>query len=164
MAIARKSHDNEEFNIWPTYSDVTFAIVLILLFIMLGQYVVIGKMLEIQEIVKEQELLTVELKTVFPKEYGDAIKDFTQPQFQKIIFSNKILFESGDATLKDQGIDVLAKIAEILNRLKKRKMFDEIQVRGHTDNRKIGWPLSDKFKTNWELSSARAISVVRLSA
>jgi len=157
----KKINDDEDFNVWPIFSDVTFAIILILIFIMLGQYVVIGKMLEIQKISKEQKLLSNKLKEAFPNSYGTAIKDFTQPQLQKIIFSDKILFDTGSDSLKSEGKTVLHEIAKILNSIRQRRAFDEIQVRGHRDDRTIGRALRKKFPSNWELSAARAISVVR---
>jgi Flagellar motor protein len=40
----------------------------------------------------------------------------------------------------------------------------EILVSGHTDNIPIGTNLKDEFETNWELSTARATSVVRYLA
>ena len=157
----KKTHYEEDFNIWPTFSDVTFAIVLILIFIMLGQYVVIGKMLEIQKVVKEQSKLSDMLKESFPEAYGNTIMDFTEPQLQKITFSNKILFDLGSDKLKPEGKKILEGIAVILSKLRQKKAFDEIQIRGHTDNTPIGFLLGRRFPTNWELSSARAISVVR---
>lgn len=153
--------EEEEFNVWPTYSDVTFAVVLILIFIMLGQYVVIGKMLEIQKVVKEQTLLSNMLKQTFPDAYGKTINDTTQPQLQKITFSNRVLFDVGSDELKPEGKEILKGVAEILNKLRERRAFDEIQVRGHTDDTPIGRSIRKRFSTNWELSSARATSVVR---
>lgn len=65
-----------------------------------------------------------------------------------------ILFPSGVATLSPQAVEVLNQLAETL-----RPFPNPIRVEGHTDNR----PISTRaFPSNWELSSARAASVVHL--
>ncbi|CAN2040746.1 chemotaxis protein MotB [Candidatus Magnetomoraceae bacterium gMMP-15] len=158
--MSKYYQEEADFNIWPTYADISFSILLVLIFIMLAQYVVIGNVLQVNKNIQEQELLTEKLKQNFPGEYGTAIKDYSQPQFQKITFSDKILFDVGSDVLKSEGKAILKKIAIILNMLKERRAFDEIQIRGHTDDQpmKSRWA---KFSTNWELSSARATSVVR---
>ena len=66
---------------------------------------------------------------------------------------DKILFDSGEARIKNKGKQVLDKIAEtFLNRYPDR----EIRVEGHTDNRAFRGSLVG----NWDLSTARAISAV----
>lgn len=64
------------------------------------------------------------------------------------------LFTSGEAVLQPSSIDALAAIADVL-----AQTDNPIQVEGHTDNIPISNP---DFPSNWELSSARAGSVVRL--
>lgn len=156
--MAKYNPEEEDFNIWPTYSDIGFAIVLILVFIILAQYVVIGKIIQINEIEQEQNLLSERLQETFPREYGTAIQDATEPQLQKITFSDRILFDSGSDIIKLEGRRILRGVANILNELRSRRKFDEIQIRGHTDDIPIS---TARFPTNWELSSARATSVVR---
>lgn len=68
---------------------------------------------------------------------------------------NNVLFDSGRADINPRGNKALKTIAEVLAQLEKRRF----QVEGHTDNRPIN---SVQFPSNWELSSARAIAVVRL--
>ncbi len=69
----------------------------------------------------------------------------------------KILFDSGSAVIKKNGMKVLDRVAEILKGLSGQ----QIKVEGHTDNVPIGPGLAEKFPTNWELSTARATTVVR---
>jgi chemotaxis protein MotB len=67
--------------------------------------------------------------------------------------NSELLFLSGEATLSKKAQPVLKEIAEIINSLP-----NAINVEGHTDN----VPISNlKFPSNWELSSARATSVVQ---
>jgi chemotaxis protein MotB len=65
-----------------------------------------------------------------------------------------ILFPSGSATLAPTAIDILARLAESL-----RSVPNPIRVEGHTDDRPIN---TLAFPSNWELSAARASSVVHL--
>ena len=65
-------------------------------------------------------------------------------------------FDSNSAVLKDQFVPTLAKIAETLSS-EKYSAF-QIEVQGHTDDEK---PSAPAFPTNWEVSAARATTVVR---
>lgn len=71
--------------------------------------------------------------------------------------ADQLFFDSGSANLKDSGKDVLKKLGETL------KGYDDkiIRVVGHTDNVPIAKSLHDKYPSNWELSAARATTVVR---
>jgi chemotaxis protein MotB len=157
-------NQEEDYNVWPTFADIAFSILLIISLIMLAQYVVVGKFLELNRISKEQRLLSKKLKETFPSDYGKDIKVTNEPQLQKITFSDKILFDSGRTEIKKQGQTILKKVGNILNQINQHSLssFDEIQIRGHTDDMPIvGEKLKAKFPTNWELSSGRATAVVR---
>ena len=67
------------------------------------------------------------------------------------------LFKPGEEKLSDEGLILLSKLGKILKNATK----GEIRVEGHTDDTKIGGSLAKKFPTNWELSAARAVNVVR---
>ena len=69
---------------------------------------------------------------------------------------DKILFDSGKAALKPAGIKVLQQIGDILN----SAVDKNIQVEGHTDNVPISGGLAAKYPSNWELSTARATTVL----
>jgi chemotaxis protein MotB len=70
---------------------------------------------------------------------------------------DEILFDSGVAEIKAQGLPVLKRVVEILKKVEDKN----IRIEGHTDNRKIGGALVKKYATNWELSAARATNVAR---
>jgi chemotaxis protein MotB len=70
---------------------------------------------------------------------------------------DKILFDSGDAAISKRGEVVLAKVGAVLATIDDK----QIQVSGHTDRTPISDKLTVQFPTNWELSTARAINVVR---
>ena len=68
-----------------------------------------------------------------------------------------ILFDSGKADVKSDGLDILLKMVETLKGVKDKA----IRIEGHTDNVQISGALSRQFPTNWELSAARAITVTK---
>jgi chemotaxis protein MotB len=70
---------------------------------------------------------------------------------------NEILFDSGETTIKAEGLEVLRRVGEVLN----RAIDKQIVVQGHTDNVAISGRLAQRYPTNWELSSARAVNVTR---
>jgi chemotaxis protein MotB len=67
---------------------------------------------------------------------------------------DKILFSSGSATIGKEGFDALRFVAEALRNVQGKVM----RVEGHTDNVPA---TGSAFASNWELSSARALAVVR---
>lgn len=80
----------------------------------------------------------------------------------RFVFSSEVLFNPGSADLAPEGQNQIAGVVSILNEIKDQipQGIDWIiRVDGHTDN----IPLSGtgKFADNWELSQARALSVVR---
>jgi chemotaxis protein MotB len=71
-----------------------------------------------------------------------------------LVLPNDILFDSGKTELKLEGKDAIAKVAKVL-----AGMDRHFLVAGHTDNLPIK---TKKFQSNWELSTQRALEVVRL--
>lgn len=68
---------------------------------------------------------------------------------------NDVLFDSGKTAVKNEGKEAIAKVAQVLSTIGDRRFL----VAGHTDNVPIK---TAKFASNWELSTARAVEVVRL--
>lgn len=68
-----------------------------------------------------------------------------------------ILFDSGKADVKPDGLAILQKMVDTLKGVKDKA----IRIEGHTDNVTISGALTHTFPTNWELSAARAINVTR---
>jgi chemotaxis protein MotB len=70
------------------------------------------------------------------------------------VLTDKVLFDSGQATLKAPGLPLLGEVANLLN----VEQNHQIAVEGHTDDVPIA---SAQYPSNWELSTARATTVVR---
>lgn len=82
----------------------------------------------------------------------------------RFVFPSELLFDSGSATLGQEGKGELAKLAVTLEGIAAKippGVNWILRVDGHTDRQPIN---TDKFPSNWELSTARAVSVVRYLA
>jgi chemotaxis protein MotB len=79
----------------------------------------------------------------------------------RFVFQSELFFDTGQAVLKPEGrteLDGLATaLLELINKIPPEIAW-VLRVDGHTDLRAINSP---QFKNNWELSAARAISVVQ---
>lgn len=78
----------------------------------------------------------------------------------RFVFQAEVLFPSGSDQINPQGLAALDQLATALGELEGTippEINWVLRVDGHTDIR----PISTNFKSNWELSSARAISVVK---
>ena len=109
---------------------------------------------EVRTVSKTYEELLTEMKGEI--EQGQiAITELKGKLIMDVV--DKILFDSGKAEVKPEGLKVLKRVVEIL------KSVDDktIRIEGHTDNVPISGNLIKKYPSNWELSAARAINVTR---
>ncbi|WP_316364734.1 flagellar motor protein MotD [Candidatus Thiodiazotropha sp. CDECU1] len=93
----------------------------------------------------------------------DMLSDYVDQDLVEVSFTedrvivnmkDKMLFPSASAHLSRAAVKALRNISRVLNTVP-----NQIQVEGNTDNRPIK---TDEFPSNWELSAARAASVVHL--
>ena len=75
----------------------------------------------------------------------------------KVIFIDKILFDSGSSDINKSGKKLLSRMAGFLRDNKKQ----HIMIEGHTDNLPLKARLKKRFASNWELSTARAAAIAR---
>ncbi len=79
----------------------------------------------------------------------------------RFVFQSEVLFPSSSADLQPGGMEQLASVGRRLVEIAGRIPSDipwVLQIDGHTDNRPIR---TENFPSNWELSAARAIAVVK---
>lgn len=102
---------------------------------------------------------------VLARDLQEALVHLVQPgqvtiaateEWVQIDLNANVLFDSARADLKPEAGELFRQIA-----IRLAPFDNQIEVSGHTDNLPIR---TDRFQSNWELSSARAASVVRLLA
>jgi chemotaxis protein MotB len=117
------------------------------------------KLKEMQEIIAHQDSVTNRLNALVK----DALLGFKSDELSVKIkngkvyvsMSDKLLFKSGSASVEPKGVEAIEKLAEVLN----KNTEIAISIEGHTDNVPIK---TVHYADNWDLSVARATSIVRL--
>ena len=120
-------------------------------------------------LIEEQARLLLERNTRlenFKSEFFGEIRKLLESEDgvtvsgDRFVFSSEILFGSGEAVLSDGGKKQIAKIAELILSISDRippNINWVLRVDGHTDDKPIR---GGEYQNNWELSQARALSVV----
>ena len=119
------------------------------------------ELLRLQKIVYLQDSVLREVKSAIDV----ALSGYTANQVAVemkdgklyITMRNKLLFPSGSANVQSSGMTALKTLSKVL----KQNPNIDIVIEGHTDNVPIN-PKDKKFTDNWDLSTARAISVTRI--
>jgi len=113
---------------------------------------------------QRQEIMNNAFAKEFRDEFGEQIdkriRVIVEPDKlnkQRFLFSDAILFGLGDDKLKEEGEKTLIRVGKIF--VEHREIYDRIYIEGHTDNLSIN---TERFPSNWALSSARATSVIQL--
>jgi chemotaxis protein MotB len=113
---------------------------------------------QLQALLQQQKAKSDELKN----KMAEALKGFNSNEltvYQKdgkvyVSLSENLLFPSGSAVVNPKGVDALSKLAAVLN----LNSDVSINIEGHTDS----IPIRGKYQDNWDLSTARANSIVRV--
>ncbi|MEK4061107.1 MULTISPECIES: flagellar motor protein MotB [Paenibacillus] len=108
---------------------------------------------------KEQEaklasLMGVITKYVEDNNLGDQIFVADKPQGIAITLSDRFLFDAGKAELKAPAFPALRQLSGLF-----RGIGASISIEGHTDNTPVS--VGSRYNDNWELSGARALSILR---
>jgi chemotaxis protein MotB len=116
---------------------------------------------EKDELAREKEAI-VERQRSLEGEMRQALasKEVTISELQgrlTVDILDHVLFDSGEASLKPEGEEVLRRVAGVLAQFPSR----QVHVIGHTDNVPIRAAARNRFASNWELSTARATAAVR---
>ncbi len=149
--------DDPEVPVWASYTDIAMNVIVVLLLYLFTQaiYATITET-DLVRIRVEQRQMRAAVMKALPADLRNDVTVAEDGQLMRYRFADRVLFDSGEAVLKDSGRQVLS----IMGRVFRSKVgtFSHIQVEGHTDDRPIH---TASFDSNWELSSARATSVVR---
>ena len=158
-----RMRQNSVLNVWPAFTDVSIAMLLIFLFFIFIQFVSNSKLFLKMQMEKKQD--TVE--NAFKEKFADEIEQGTitierDGNLQRFTFSDHILFKLNEAELQPKGRNILGRVGEFLQQHRTdtegQQLYQSIQIEGHTDN----VPIIVPDRSNWELSSDRAIAVLRL--
>lgn len=106
------------------------------------------------EVARAQASLEVEMRRALES------KEVTISELQgklTVDIVDRVLFDTGEATLKPEGLEVLRQVASVIVQVPNR----QIHVIGHTDNVPIRASPHGRYARNWELSMARALAAVR---
>ena len=114
---------------------------------------------ELQSEIARQDSITRRLNSIL----HDALLGFNSDELSVevkngkvyVSMSDKLLFKSGSSAVEDKGKEALKLLAGVLN----KNADIDILVEGHTDNVPIKTTV---YKDNWDLSVARATSIVRI--
>jgi chemotaxis protein MotB len=110
-----------------------------------------GAISEQQQMEKLKAELDAKLKS---ENLSDSVKTGIDKRGLVISLSNAIFFDPGSAEIKLDNEKTLLEIADMVN-----VMDNFIRIEGHTDDVPMN---SDLYRSNWDLSAARAANVVRL--
>lgn len=148
-----------QLNLWPPMIDLVTSTLMVFLLVGFLQTALDPK--------DAEELLTRNEQTrflrLFDEAFSDELADGTVAvtrnlNFLQITFSDRVLFASAEHRLQRDGRLLLERCARVLAAASATG-YEQIQVEGHTDNltlRRPSYPAD-----NWELSTARALAVVR---
>ncbi len=120
------------------------------------------------EKVKKENIKLSEIRkfNAYRSEFFDKLQDIVKDKKgikvvgDRFIFQSELFFDTASNILSEDGEKQIAELASVIEEISKKipeKIKWILRVDGHTDNR----PISGKFASNWELSTARAISVVK---
>ena len=109
----------------------------------------------------EMESLADEFAVEFEAEVSKGLVAYEiTDRYVSLMLKNALLFKPGTVKVTGKGIGILRRVSGALQSLEDFQQW-EITVAGHTDDIAPGKTLRRKYPTNWEMSQARAASVVR---
>jgi len=112
-----------------------------------------GKKMEVVEMYDKQKEMENKVKEIVEKDPEQRIAQIKISEERiKIMLRSPVLFDSAKADLKPEALPILHEIAALI-----RDIPNAIIVEGHTDDIPIS---RGKFRSNWELSAARAFGVI----
>lgn len=114
------------------------------------------------ELSKREDVKIIDHRTSFLEKVNElgGVADENEIEGERIVFSSEVLFDVGKASLRAAGRKRLDAFADAVLQAAPDIPADlnwALQIDGHTDRRPINTP---QFPSNWELSFARALSVV----
>ncbi len=158
----KKSTISHQVNYWPSMLDLVTSALMVFVLITYFQMTFNIEDLETIDIREKQAQFIELLNQRFKKQLENKVISYEKKlNFIQMTFSDRVLFKTSEYNrkqIKSVGVKLLKSVAQLLVEAKQTK-YKKIQIEGHTDNS----PLSSRTvypRNNWELSSARAITVM----
>lgn len=145
-------------NFWPSYTDVCFIMILILILLVFVQIISNTEVFKLQKMRDKQIKIEKLIRQSIGSDALEDIKFSARFEIQRIQFSNRVLFSKNSADLQEHGMTLLDLVGGVLR--EHDNLYREIRIEGHTDKDPIV-SVGGKYPSNWELSSARATAVVK---
>jgi flagellar motor protein MotB len=147
-------------NVWPPFVDaltlVLAAFVLLMIVAFVAQRGLLGRLRdrdrELTAVREQKARIERRLRALAPRAVIDV-------EDGKVILQGEALFDSGSDALKPEGVSLMTEMGRSLAGLLASEPRQMVLIGGHTDDR----PIHDQhFRSNWELSTARALAVSAL--
>ncbi|MCB2211774.1 OmpA family protein [bacterium] len=148
-------HSPDGPNVWTSFADIALFSALAILFVFFTYMLFSEEQIVQEEINRRKARITAAIQ----ERFGERViiyPDTTNEQ-QRIALGSHLLFATLSDTLKPEGAAIIDSLAWLLSEY--RTEFHWLYVEGHADTMQI--TDNNRFRDNWELSSARATSVVR---
>lgn len=148
-------------NVWPPLVDAVTLVLAAFVLLMLVAFVAQRSLLarveardgEIERLRAEKTRIESRLRSLAPRG-SIAVDD------GKVILQGEVLFASGSADLRPAGVTMMREMGQALAGLLASERGQMVMIGGHTDDKAL---VQDaRFRTNWELSSARALAVANV--
>lgn len=126
-----------------------------------GETIISNELIEISNDIEESNEL-LHLKDIFETHLEDKgllnqVSIILEEEALLLRLENNVLFEPGKATIKEDAKEILFLLSDSLKA--ENFLYNRILVEGHTDSDPVAQP--NIYKTNWDLSVARAVHVVQ---
>jgi flagellar motor protein MotB len=152
-----------EVNFWPGVIDMLTSLLMFFMLVSFVQHNVNPSTLA-SDVARQKQRRFHE---VFEREYAaemarGEISVVSDVNIVQVTFGEEILFASGQYGLQNRGEKMLRRLARVIDTLDtstQSPLYDQIQIEGHTDSRNLS--RSSYPRDNWELSTARALEVLR---
>jgi flagellar motor protein MotB len=147
-------------NTWPAFVDALTVVLAVFVLIVIVAFVAQNRLVarlearerEVTSLRDEKARIERRLRALAPGTATLAVED------GKVILQGEVLFDSGSDALRPGGERLMSEIGRNLAGLLAAEPDQMLLVGGHTDDR----PIHERFASNWELSTARALAVSRV--
>lgn len=147
-------------NVWPPMVDaLTLALAAFVVLMVVGAAAQRGLLGKLREREREVERLREDKERIERRLRAIAPAGSIEVDEGKVILQGEVLFATGSDQLTTAGQAAVARLAQPLTEVLRAEPSQMLLVGGHTDDVPIH---NDRYASNWELSTARAVAVARM--